>query len=386
MAANGAALAAQISKEGAGKAPPAHSNLFVGNLAASVTEDELKTAFASFGEIQSVLLTAKAGRPSGFVKMVDADAAGRAAAALNGDNGWVVKFANYDVGEAPKWNRKGGPAFFGGGFGGKGFGMPWGFPQADWGKGGGYGGGYGGGKGGWTFVKGGWGTGGAGKGGVPELREDGPEKPEPPASDNLYVKHLPLGVTEDNLRDTFSGCGEIAELRILRPTFALECAALVRYSTPEEAAQARTSLDDTVVQGQTQPIYANAQTKSGASKKDHIYVRNVPTNTSEDKIKALLGKHGEVKWCKVMRTLAGQTRIAPTCATLLELGSEAEVEAAVAALNNSQLSLSDVAPPMKVRYAANKTVKAEATEEDAAPGPDTEMPATRLAAAAPPPP
>lgn len=378
-------LAASISKEGAASASPAHSNLFVGNLASTVTEDELKAAFAPHGEIESVLLTAKAGRPSGFVKMAEVEGASAALAAVNGNNGWVVKFANYDVGQAPKWSQKGKPAFFGGGYGmGKGMGygmMDW--PQAPWGGGGkGYGGKYGG---GWTFVKGGY---SGGKGGIPELREDGPEKPEPPPSDNLYVKHLPLGVTEENLRDTFSPCGEIQELRILRPDFALECAALIRFSTQEEADKARTTLDATVVQGSTPPVYANAQTKQGASKKDHIYVRNVPTNTSEEKIKALLAKYGEVKWCKVMRTLAGQTRIAPTCATLFEMGSPEEAEAAIEALNNSQLSFSDVAPEMKVRYAANKAAAktAPAAEAEAAPEPDTEMPATRLAAGAPPPP
>jgi len=377
-------LAASISKEGAASASPAHSNLFVGNLASTVTEDELKVAFAPHGTIDSVLLTAKAGRPSGFVKMVEVEGAARAVTAVNGNQGWVVKFANYDVGQAPKWNQKGGPAFFAGGYGmgkgmGKGMGYGMGWPQAPWG-----GKGFGGGKygGGWTFVKGGY---SGGKGGMPELREDGPEKPEPPPSDNLYVKHLPLGVTEENLRDTFSPCGDIQELRVLRPDFALECAALVRFATQEEADKARTTLDATVVQGTTPPIYANAQTKKGESKQDHIYVRNVPTNTSEEKIKDLLGKYGEVKWCKVMRTLAGQTRIAPTCATLFEMGSQEEAEAAIAALNNSQLNFSDVAPEMKVRYAANKAAKqAPAAEEGTAPEPDTDMPATRLAAAPPP--
>lgn len=383
MAGNGAALAAEISKEGGGRTTPAHSNLFVGNLAATVTEDELKNAFAPFGAIASVLLTSKAGRPSGFVKMVNVDEAANALAGLNGSQGWVVKHANYDVGEAPKFNRKGGGF---GGYGGFGKGYSGWWPQPK-----GYGKGFGN-FGGWSFVPGGKGYGfpkGFGKG-VPELREDGPERPEPPPSDNLYVKHLPLGITEEDVRTTFSPCGEIAELRILRPDFALECAALVRFDTEEAATQARTTLDDTVVVGSTPPLYANAQMSKGTAKQDHVYLKNVPVNTSEDKIKAVLSRHGEVKWFKIMRANAGQSRIAATCAALFEMSSEAEATAAIEALNNTALSLSEVAPAMKVRYAANKAAAkaaagearaaetvAEAATEIAPQIP--EMPATRLA-------
>jgi len=385
MAGNGAALAAEISKEGGGRATPAHSNLFVGNIAATVTEDELKNAFAPFGAIESVLLTSKAGRPSGFVKMVNVDEAGNAVTALNGSQGWVVKYANYDVGEAPKFNRKGGGFGAYGGFGG-GYGGWWPQPK-------GYGKGFG--KfGGWNF-QGGKGYGfpkGFGKGAVPELREDGPERPEPPPSDNLYVKHLPLGITEEDLQTTFLPCGEIAELRILRPDFALECAALVRFATEEAATQARTTLDDTVVQGSTPPLYANAQMSKGTAKQDHVYLKNVPANTSEDKIKAVLERHGEVKWFKIMRANAGQSRIGATCAALFEMSSEAEATAAIEALNDTALSLSYVAPAMKVRYAANKAAakaaaeSGEGAEAEAAAEPATEtapqipeMPATRLA-------
>lgn len=218
-------------------------------------------------------------------------------------------------------------------------------------------------KGGWTFVKGGGWPGG--KGMVPELREDAPDKPEPPASDNLYVKHLPIGVTEDDVRSTFSqNSAEIVELRILRPEFALECAALVRFATEEQAAQARTSLDGTVVHGQTPALYANAQTRQGASKKDHVYLRNVPTNASEEKVEELLNKYGTVKWHKVMRTRQGQMKISPTCAALFEMSSEEEAEKAIAALNDVELNFSDVAPPMKVRYAANRGIKPDAGSKE----------------------
>jgi len=391
MAGKGALLAAEISKEGAaGKSPsPAHSNLFVGNIPATLTEDDLNAAFAPFGAIESALLVSKAGRPSGFVKMVEVSAAQSAMVALDGKDGWVVKFANYDIGKAPKWSMKGkgfgdfvGFGGFGGGYGGwdmgKGFGKGWNMGKGFGGKGGG-----------WSFVKGGYGM---GKGGVPELREDGPERPEPPQSDNLYVKHLPIGVTEDNLKDTFSACGSVEEVRILRPDFALECAALVRFASVGEADTARNSLDGTVVQGSTPPLYANAQNKSGTSKKDHVYVKNVPTNCSEDKLKEMMAKFGTVKWHKIMRSSPGQSRIGATCAALFEMSSEEEAEAAIQALNNTPLSLSVVAPPMKVRFAENKAANKTVAEAEAAARSDEagdaapQMPLPAFAGAPPPPP
>ena len=62
--------------------------LYVGNLAYEVTEDELREAFSSFGEVESVkLITDKySGRSKGFgfVEISDDNAAAQAIGALNG--------------------------------------------------------------------------------------------------------------------------------------------------------------------------------------------------------------------------------------------------------------------------------------------------------------
>merc|ERR1712046_381882 len=123
------------------------------------------------------------------------------------------------------------------------------------------------------------------------------------------------------------------------------------------AQKARTTLDGTVVKGSTPPLYANNQNKQGAPKKDHVYVKNVPTNASEDKLKEIMGRHGTVKWHKVMRASPGQSRIGATCAALFEMDSEAEAEAIIAALNEKSLTYDEVAPSMKVRYAENRAAK-----------------------------
>ncbi|MBT8763558.1 RNA-binding protein [Desulfohalobiaceae bacterium Ax17] len=63
-------------------------NMYVGNLAFSVTEDDLNTAFSEFGEVESVnIITEKYSGQSkgfGFVEMSDNSEADKAIKALNG--------------------------------------------------------------------------------------------------------------------------------------------------------------------------------------------------------------------------------------------------------------------------------------------------------------
>jgi RNA recognition motif-containing protein len=63
-------------------------NMYVGNLAYSVTEDDLKSAFSEFGEVESVnIIKDKYSGQSkgfGFVEMPDNSEADKAIKALNG--------------------------------------------------------------------------------------------------------------------------------------------------------------------------------------------------------------------------------------------------------------------------------------------------------------
>jgi RNA recognition motif-containing protein len=72
-------------------------NIYVGNLAYSVTEDELRDAFGEFGEVTSVNLIIDRGtgqsKGFGFVEMSDNSAADQAIKSLNGTalNGRNIK-------------------------------------------------------------------------------------------------------------------------------------------------------------------------------------------------------------------------------------------------------------------------------------------------------
>jgi len=72
-------------------------NMYIGNLAYDVTEDDLKNAFSEFGEVSSVkiIIDKFSGRPKGFgfVEMPNNSEADQAIKALNGKalNGRSIK-------------------------------------------------------------------------------------------------------------------------------------------------------------------------------------------------------------------------------------------------------------------------------------------------------
>jgi RNA recognition motif-containing protein len=85
-------------------------NLYVGNLAYSVTEDQLREAFAAFGEVSSVnVITDKFSGQSkgfGFVEMPNNSEADAAIKALNGS---ALGGRNMKVNQAqPRGNRPSG--------------------------------------------------------------------------------------------------------------------------------------------------------------------------------------------------------------------------------------------------------------------------------------
>ena len=125
------------------------NKLYVGNLAYSVRDDSLQTAFSQFGTVTSakVMMDRDTGRSKGF-GFVEMGSDAEAQAAINGMNGQPLEGRAIVVNEArPREDRPGG---FGGGGGG--------------GRSGG-GGGYGGGGGGYGGGGGGGGYGGGGGGG-----------------------------------------------------------------------------------------------------------------------------------------------------------------------------------------------------------------------------
>ena len=93
--------------------------LFVGNLPYSVTEDEVRTMFAEFGEVQGVIIPTdrETGKPRGFafVEMAQDAEADKAITAVNGRK---LGGREVNVNEARPRESRGGGGGFGGGRGG----------------------------------------------------------------------------------------------------------------------------------------------------------------------------------------------------------------------------------------------------------------------------
>ncbi len=119
-------------------------NIYVGNLSRDVTEDDLKQAFAAFGQVATAAIIkdkfSGESRGFGFVEMPTKEEGTAAIAGLNGKD---LKGRNLNVNEArPKTEGGGGGrGGHGGGGGGRG-----GYGGGGGGGRGGYGGGGGGGK------------------------------------------------------------------------------------------------------------------------------------------------------------------------------------------------------------------------------------------------
>jgi RNA recognition motif-containing protein len=110
-------------------------NIYVGNLAYSVTQEELQEAFGSFGRVSSVkiIIDRETGNPRGFAFVEMPDNA-EAQKALEGMNGFQLQGRALSVNEA-RPRTPGGP----GGGGGGGFGGPRGGGSRGGGGGGGFG-------------------------------------------------------------------------------------------------------------------------------------------------------------------------------------------------------------------------------------------------------
>ena len=85
-------------------------NIFVGNLAREVTEEDLKAEFSPFGEVSSVALIKDkfSGQPRGFA-FVEMPNKEEGAAALAGLKGKMLKERTLDISEArPRTENRGG--------------------------------------------------------------------------------------------------------------------------------------------------------------------------------------------------------------------------------------------------------------------------------------
>lgn len=312
-----------------------HSNLFVGSLPKGMSDGELRKICERHGSVQScsVKSDGEGDKSFGFVKFTTIAAARRAINALNDKDGWTVKCANHDVaGGSGMESMPGKGGFAGmdgkGMFGGKGMFPPlFGFPGGKGGKGGG-----------WVWT---------------DKAEN--ERPEPEPHDNLYIKNLPPGIKEEEVTAAFAKIGEVVECRVLTWDSVSECAALVRMGSVEQATQAKAEYNGKVHENCRQMLSVALQQKKGESVPDHVFVKGLHCTTTQEQLKEVFSKVGEVKWSHIMPLPFWPTPgKLPESNGLVQFATPEEAQAAIAEFDGK---MGELGMRMSVRYAAEKAAE-----------------------------
>jgi RNA recognition motif-containing protein len=188
---------------------------------------------------------------------------------------------------------------------------------------------------------------------------------------NLWIGNLPHTYSEADVQALFMPYGNITSTKILRdkadrPT---ERAAMVNYTTAQEAAVAIQTLSGATLPGSELPlivkyaaknfsgmhgqaqIYASLPTQvpvipSGAT--DNLWVGNVPRGYTEAEIDALFSSYGNV----ISSVILQPKQPGKHAAAMVRFGTCAEAAAAVSALD--QTMLDPASPPLIVKYATAK--------------------------------
>lgn len=136
----------------------------------------------------------------------------------------------------------------------------------------------------------------------------------PASGCTLFVTNYPPTAGEKYIRELFKECGEIFNVRF--PSLKYNAHRRFCYVTffDKDAAYAATKLDGTLIDGKyrLQSKYSDPgarQHRSGAQAEEReIHVRNLHTDLTEDDVKSLFAKHGNVQDVRIPRDMSGKSR------------------------------------------------------------------------------
>eukprot|EP00928_Gymnodinium_smaydae_P000201 TRINITY_DN10073_c0_g2_i1.p1 TRINITY_DN10073_c0_g2~~TRINITY_DN10073_c0_g2_i1.p1 ORF type:complete len:741 (-),score=147.08 TRINITY_DN10073_c0_g2_i1:154-2376(-) len=317
----------------ADKSDANHSNLFVGSLPQDITEETIKKVFSEVGPVLSCRVFSRNDRHCALVKMGSVQAAQQARNVVS-QRGWLVKPAHADSGD--------GRGDFGGGgkSGGKGGG---GKQERNFGGGGG-----GGGGGGW----GSWGGNANSNSGGRTGKQRQDREPLGDPSECLYVRGLPITVSEGQLLKTFQKAGILEETKIMRYWDTMESAALLRMDSLESAKKAIDTLAGTPLADTVPPISVTYHGKDSSEKGDNVFVKGLPPGMSSEELQVVFARIGTVRRCRIFPP----QHFSPNdAAGLVQMGSPQEAAAAIKELSGTVLQ--NMGVPMSIRYAAHKLEK-----------------------------
>mmetsp|Transcript_36049 Transcript_36049/g.54349 ORF Transcript_36049/g.54349 Transcript_36049/m.54349 type:complete len:409 (+) Transcript_36049:104-1330(+) len=201
--------------------------------------------------------------------------------------------------------------------------------------------------------------------------------------DNLYMRGLPGGSTEQSIKDLFTPYGNVISVKVLAPAPGKpDTAALVRMSTLDEAKWLVENLNGNIPQGLAEPInvrYAEGRRAKGAEKgawgapaggdwgwgapqhhapagaapwgsesapNTNLYMKGLPNETTEGLLRSIFQPYGEVTSIKVLPSAQGGIN---STAALVQMGSLTEATWLVENVNNNIPE--GLHSPIQIKYA-----------------------------------
>lgn len=165
------------------------------------------------------------------------------------------------------------------------------------------------------------------------------------AKTNLIVNYLPQSLQDSEFRKLFEGCGTIKSCKIVRQrvTNYSYGFGFVDFQTHEQALAAIEKLNGHQVDDKKIKV-AFARPAGQEIKQANLYVKNVPSSWTEDNIRKVFNKYGEIIQVRVLGNNRGVAFV------LYDLRKQAED--ALADLNGKKVDGCDA--PFEIKFAADK--------------------------------
>ncbi|KAK9849372.1 hypothetical protein WJX84_011388 [Apatococcus fuscideae] len=182
--------------------------------------------------------------------------------------------------------------------------------------------------------------------------------PDQPKHSNVFVRGLPLHLSEEDLRGLFAQYGSVETCRLVvdLKTGASRGYGFVNLQTVEQASAAISSLNGTILGDRPLEVrLADAEPKdklTGQQPSNNLYIRNLPLTTRDSELGTLFAPFGTVLEKKVLAPVEG----ARGAGALVRMATQQEAAAAIEGLHN-RLPLGS-ALPLLLRYADTPEEKA----------------------------
>ncbi|XP_064398817.1 squamous cell carcinoma antigen recognized by T-cells 3-like isoform X3 [Halichondria panicea] len=178
---------------------------------------------------------------------------------------------------------------------------------------------------------------------VPTVEAAKVETEGPKEARTVFVSNLSFKATEDELREIFTPCGLIAEIRLIRTRQSNKgnVYAYVEFATPDPVASAL-GLDKTEIEGR--PMYVSQFKEKGrpvsslgdktpqrSDSKATVFVSHIAHHITDQELREHFQQCGEIKEVRLIKNREGRSK----GFAYIEFTDESSANVAVARLNNS---------------------------------------------------